>query len=123
MEWAPIPTDVAENLRKICLALPEAYEEQPSNGLRWMIRRRNFCQVFNLDEGDTEKVMILFRSVPPERDALSHVGHPFVKWGGNGMLMIIDDGVDWDEVGELLTDSFCIMAPKKLAALVSGSSV
>ncbi|HEY2812382.1 MAG TPA: MmcQ/YjbR family DNA-binding protein [Acidimicrobiales bacterium] len=33
--------------------------------------------------------------------------------------MIIDDNADWDEVAELITDSYCIQAPKKLAALVT----
>ena len=32
--------------------------------------------------------------------------------------MVIDAGVDWDEVAELLTESYCLLAPKKLVALV-----
>jgi hypothetical protein len=32
--------------------------------------------------------------------------------------MIIDDGVDWQEVAELVTESYCIVAPKKLVAQV-----
>jgi hypothetical protein len=31
--------------------------------------------------------------------------------------MVLDDP-DWSEVTELVTESFCLMAPKKLAALV-----
>lgn len=31
---------------------------------------------------------------------------------------MIDEHTDWSEVGELVTESFCVMAPKKLAALV-----
>ena len=125
MDWAPIPTDVEARLREICLALPETTEEQPYNGFRWMIRRRNFCQVFALDEGGAEaKVMIVFRSDPPEHEVLAQLGHPFFAggWGNNVMGMILDDAVDWTEVAELLCDSYCIMAPKKLAALVSGQS-
>ena len=37
--------------------------------------------------------------------------------------MILDDGTDWDEVAELLTDSYCIQAPAKLAGLVERPSV
>jgi len=33
------------------------------------------------------------------------------------MGMVLDDP-DWDEVGELVTESFCVMAPRKLAPLV-----
>jgi hypothetical protein len=77
--------------------------------------------VFTVDDGDAQKVMIMFRSNPPEFDALLHGGHPFFRpgWGHNVMCMVIDDGVDWDEVAELLADSYCIQAPKKLAALVT----
>jgi hypothetical protein len=32
--------------------------------------------------------------------------------------MILDAGVDWDEVAELVTDSYCLLAPVKLAARV-----
>lgn len=122
MDWAQIPTDVEEHLRRICLALPEVEELHGTQGPRWMIRKRNFCQVFALDEGGAvPTVMIVFRSNPPEREALAASGHPFfgAAWGNNAIGMIIDDGVDWDEVAELVSDSYCIRAPKKLAALVN----
>jgi hypothetical protein len=32
--------------------------------------------------------------------------------------MLLGAAVDWDEMAELLTDSYCVLAPKKLAALV-----
>jgi hypothetical protein len=32
--------------------------------------------------------------------------------------MVIDAGVDWDEVAELVTESYCVLAPKKLVELV-----
>ena len=121
MEWGPIPTDVEQNLRKICLALPETYEEDAGNGFRWMIRKRNFAQVFCIDEGEAGlKVMILFRSDPPELDALLHIGHPFftLGWGNNVIGVLIDGDTDWEEVAELMADSYCIRAPKKLAAIV-----
>jgi hypothetical protein len=34
------------------------------------------------------------------------------------MGMVVGDDVDWGEVAELLIESYCIMAPKKLAQLV-----
>jgi hypothetical protein len=33
------------------------------------------------------------------------------------MGLVLDDP-DWDEVAELVTESFCVMAPKKLVARV-----
>ena len=34
------------------------------------------------------------------------------------MAMVIGAAVDWDECGELLTGSYCVAAPKKLATLL-----
>ena len=28
--------------------------------------------------------------------------------------MVLDDDVDWDEVRELITESYCVMAPQRL---------
>ena len=33
--------------------------------------------------------------------------------------MILDDDTDWDELAELLTDSYCIQAPAHLAEQVA----
>jgi hypothetical protein len=33
--------------------------------------------------------------------------------------MLLDGDTDWDELAELLTDSYCIQAPASLAAQVS----
>jgi hypothetical protein len=33
--------------------------------------------------------------------------------------LVLDGSVGWDEVAELLTESYCVLAPKRLAALVS----
>ena len=51
---------------------------------------------------------------------LIHAPHPFfyAGWGRDVIGMVLDDGTDWDEVTELMTESFCVMAPKKLVALV-----
>jgi hypothetical protein len=32
--------------------------------------------------------------------------------------IVFDVGVDWDEIAELLTESYCVLAPKKLVELV-----
>jgi hypothetical protein len=53
-------------------------------------------------------------------EALRRVGHPFFRagYGHNVIGMVLDDRTDWDEVAELMTESYCLMAPKKLVALV-----
>ena len=32
--------------------------------------------------------------------------------------MVLDDGTDWEEVRELVIESYCVLAPKKLIALI-----
>ena len=64
--------------------------------------------------------MLVFRSSGPELVALRNAGPPFfyAGWGRDVIAMTIDSATDWGEVGELLTESYCVMAPKKLQALV-----
>jgi hypothetical protein len=61
-----------------------------------------------------------FRSSGAELDALSSAGYPYFRprWFRDIVGMVLDRDVDWEAVGELVTQSYCVMAPKKLAALV-----
>ena len=56
----------------------------------------------------------------PELEMLQHAGHPYfyAGWGRDVVGMVLEAATDWDEVGELLTESYCVLAPKKLSALV-----
>ena len=109
-------------LRPICAELPEAYEEPAWVGTRWRVRKRTFAHVLSIQDGaDVPPVVALtFRSGGPELDVLRHAGHPFfyAGWGRDVIGLVIDADTDWTEVAELLTESFCVMAPKKLAAMV-----
>ncbi len=120
MDYSDVAPEIEAKLRAICLAFPDAYEEKAWAGSRWLIRRRNFAFCLGVDD----RVVVVFRSAPPELDALAHAGHPFFSLGEgkNVVGMVIDDNTDWQELSELLSDSYCLMAPKKLAALVNGGS-
>jgi hypothetical protein len=64
--------------------------------------------------------VVTFRSVGQELRALRASGYPYfyAGWGRDVMAMALDGDTDWDEVRELLTESYCVLAPKKLQALV-----
>jgi hypothetical protein len=126
-----VAAEVVAAVRSICLGLPEAYEEEAWVGTRWRIRKRTFAHVVRIDGGwppayaraagaDGPMTVLTFRSSGPELEALRASGDPFFAppWWSDIVGMVLDDEVDWDEVGELLTDSYCALAPKKLAALV-----
>jgi hypothetical protein len=115
-----VPDDATARLRALCLALPDAYEERAWVGTRWMVRKRTFAHVLRVDDGGAAPVVVLsFRSSGEELEVLRRAGHPFfvLGWGRDAMGMVLDDP-DWDEVAELVTESFCMLAPKKLTSLV-----
>jgi hypothetical protein len=126
-----VPPEILDRLRLVCLGLPETYEEPAWVGTRWRIRKRTFAHVLTADpdhqmaytraaESDGPICVLTFRSPGDEIDALIASGYPFFKpdWGADVVGMVLDDGIDWDEVAELLTESYCVLAPKRLAALV-----
>jgi len=116
-----VPEHVELRLRALCLALPDSYEERAWVGTRWMVRKRTFAHVLGVEVDDAAPLVVLsFRSAGEELEVLRHAGHPFfmLGWGRDAVGMVLDDGTDWVEVGELLTESFCVLAPKKLIALV-----
>ncbi len=120
-EYADVPPDIVAMLRSVCLGLPETLEEQAWAGTRWRIRKRTFAHVLTTDSADGPVTVMTFRSSGPELDALHSAGHPFFRpgWGTNVVGMVLDAGVERDEVAELVTESYCIMAPKKLVELVA----
>jgi hypothetical protein len=117
-----VPDDVETRVREVCLQLPEAHEERAWVGIRWMVRKRTFAQVLGVDDRHADPLVVLsFRSAGEELEVLRHAGHPFfvLGWGRDVIGMVLDDETDWGEVRELVTESFCVPAPKKLIALVN----
>ncbi|MFC0031966.1 MmcQ/YjbR family DNA-binding protein [Micromonospora chaiyaphumensis] len=126
-----VPPEILDRLRPVCLGLPETYEEPAWVGTRWRIRKRTFAHVLTVDPDhqaayaraaatDEPICVLTFRSPGDEIAGLLAGGPPFFKpgWGADVVGMVLDDGTDWDEVAELMTESYCVLAPKKLAARV-----
>jgi hypothetical protein len=128
---ADVPVRILGRVRPICLGLPETYEEPAWIGVRWRIRGRTFAHVYLVDPDDDRVAAVrteidgptcrlTFRSSSDELDALVHSGHPYyrVPWSPTIVLMVVGADTDWTEVTELLTESYCLLAPKKLIAQV-----
>ena len=126
-ERASVSQKIVDALGAICLALPEAYEEQAWVGTRWRVGTRTFAHVLAVDSGwppayarasesDGPLTVMMFRSSGPELAALAGAGHPFftTPWRADEIGMVLGDDVDWDEVSELITESYCVMAPQRL---------
>jgi hypothetical protein len=130
-----VDPEILDELRSICRGLPETVEEPAWIGIRWRVRRRTFAHVVTLDPerhpgyapaagADDSLCVLQFRSSPEDLPGLVGGGFPFVKagWGTDVVNMVLNRRVDWEEVAELMTESYCVMAPKKLVALVDRPS-
>ena len=102
-------------LRDICLSLPETHEE-----LTWedhptfRVRKK----IFVIVAGDAGSMTL--KADPEERLALLDDADRFyypAYVGSKGWIgMYLKGRMDWDEVRELVTTSYCLIAPKTLAA-------
>lgn len=117
-ERAPIPADIVRRLAAILERLPECTEHDAWTGVAWKTRGATVAHVFGGEDG---LVRVTFRAEPDEVEALQHLGPRYFKtsWGSNVVGVVLDQQSDWDELTELLTDSYCVQAPQSLAEQVS----
>jgi predicted DNA-binding protein (MmcQ/YjbR family) len=109
-----------ERLSEICLTLPEATVTGDQH-LGFKVRKKTFAYYLDDHHGDGREALNC--KVPPEeRDALLQADPErfFVPayLGPRGWIGVRLDveGVDWDEVTELVVESYRLIAPKRLAA-------
>jgi hypothetical protein len=106
-----------ERLRGIMARFPECEEYAAWTGVMWRVGNTTVAHVFG---GEDQLYRITFRAEPEEVLAFEHLGAPYFRssWGANVVGIMLDADTDWDELTELLTDSFCLQAPQRLAAVV-----
>lgn len=113
------------------LALPGAYEEDAWTGLRWRVRGRTFAHVMALHHEDAVQrlgadpdavvTVVRLRCVGEERVALTAIGPPYLPADDDEVLsVVLGAGTDWEEVRELVTESWRLMAPARLVAQLDG---
>jgi hypothetical protein len=123
------PVEVAEGIvkrvRTLCLALPEVTVRVDYSRVRtrstaqsFEIRQRSFCLLVAMESSNGKSVpLFVLRTDPDEREALLSTGHPFfvpreARHDRIGVWLTGD--TDWEEVRELVTESYRALAPKKL---------
>jgi predicted DNA-binding protein (MmcQ/YjbR family) len=64
--------------------------------------------------------LLVLRSDPDEREALLSIGRPFFasRAGRDRISVLLTNDTDWEEIRELVTESYRVLAPKKLTALL-----
>jgi len=129
-ESAPVevPEDIVERVRTLCLALPEvtvradgSLTRTRSTAHSFDIRRRSFCLLVAWEDPAGKPVpLLVLRADPDEREVLLSIGHPFFasRAGRDRIGVLLTGDTDWEEIRELVTDSYRVLAPKKLTALL-----
>ena len=112
-----VPESMVLRIGEVIGRLPSTIEENAWVGTRWRIGQATIAHVFG---GEDQLFRITFRAELDEVMAFQHLGAPYFRaqWGPNVVGMLLDDDTDWDELAELLTDSYCIVAPQRLAEQV-----
>lgn len=108
-----------DRIRKICLELPEAYEEETWSTPTFRVRKKIFAMAADHDGART----VCMKALRDEQQALLSQGEPFffpAYVGSKGWIGIDlrSPTVDWIEVSELIRESYRLVAPKKLSSQV-----
>jgi hypothetical protein len=108
----------------LCLGLPEVsvhvdYSRKATRSTAWSfsIRRRSFCLLVAVADPSSKPIPIVrVWADPIDRRALLEVGHPFFasRSGPDRIGVVLSNDTDWDELRDLVTDSYRMFAPKKL---------
>jgi hypothetical protein len=116
-----VPEDIVERVRTLCLALPEVTVRVDGWAQSFDIRRRSFCLLV-AREGPAGRAvpLLVLRAEPGDREALLAVGRPFFapRAGPDRIGVLLIGDPDWEEIRELVTESYRVLAPKKLTALL-----
>jgi hypothetical protein len=131
MDPMPPAEELVERVREIALALPETREEEAWRGTRWRVRQATIAHLVTVlpDRPSAyaeatgrpgPATVLTFRATGDELLALTHAGLPYFKpdWSPTIVGLVIDDDTDWDEVAELVTESYRFCAPQKLGRLL-----
>jgi hypothetical protein len=112
-----------ERVRKLCLSWPET-SERPTHGAPAFFVRDRRCFAKFVDNVHGDGRLALWCAAPPgaqamlvESNAEVYFVPPYV--GPSGWVGVwLDRQPDWAQIDDLLQDSYRLIAPKKLLALL-----
>jgi hypothetical protein len=117
---------VVEHLRALCLGLPEATERLSHGEATWFVQGKKTF-VTTVDHHHDNRVAFWCAAPPGAQQALVESAPdrffvpPYV--GHRGWLGVwLDVPVDWDEIADLVTDAYRMVAPRKLVTLLDDSA-
>jgi hypothetical protein len=110
-------------LSKICLALPETHCRQSGSHAAFLVRKKTFAYFLDNHHGDGRVALACKVATGENADMVAAAPARFylpAYLASNGWVALrLDVGeTDWSEVAELATDSYRLLAPKRLAARI-----
>ena len=114
--------EVLEQVRSLCLALPEVEERLSHGEPTWFVRgKKSFVMFCDHHHGLRLGVWCAaaegVQELRIEQDPDTFYRPPYV--GARGWLGVnLDADPDWDDVADILRDAYLAIAPKTLAARV-----
>jgi hypothetical protein len=108
---------MVQRIGTVLSPLPRCREEDAWVGIRWRVGQATVAHVYGAED---QSLRVTFRAEHDEVLAFENLGRPYFRadWGRNVVGLLLDDSTDWEELRELLTDSYCIQAPRRLAERV-----
>ncbi len=125
-----MPPSPLTRVRKLCLALPEAHEVEAWGEPTFRVRNKLFAMYAAPNNHHGAGRPAVWCKAAPGNQSLMVRANPrrfFVPpyVGPSGWVGVwLDSDPDWAEVRELMSDSYRLIAPRKLSALLDagGSS-
>ncbi|MBO0744152.1 MAG: MmcQ/YjbR family DNA-binding protein [Candidatus Dormibacteraeota bacterium] len=108
-------------VRDLALALPETSERETWGQTTYRVRERVFAVAPPGHDSIIVKAPVGMRDVFCESDPDRFYVPPYFGPKGWVGLRLGGDS-DWDEVRDLIEGSYCLIAPRRLAAQVGGGS-
>jgi len=115
------PRSPVQRVRSICLALPEAEERSFGGHTAPAFRVRDKLFVMTSEDGTSMTMkapigaqQVLVTSEPERFFVPKYVGSK----GWVGVRLDRRTAPDWHEMAEMIAESYCLTAPRRLAALV-----
>jgi len=114
--------DPLENLRRLCLALPEVTERLSHGEPTWFIRGK---KTFVMSANHHHDARLAFWCAAPDgaqemlvaTDPERFFRPPYV--GHRGWLGVyLDVPADWDQIADLVVDAYRTVAPKRLVTVL-----
>ncbi|MFZ0385516.1 MAG: phosphotransferase [Solirubrobacteraceae bacterium] len=123
-----VPQDIEARVRTLCLTLPEVTVrvdepriKERSRAHSFDVRGRSFCLLVATQDPTGKPIpRLVLRADPHDRAALVSIGHPYYasRAGRDRLGVRLTDNTDWDEIRELVTESYRVIAPQKLIELL-----